>query len=100
MRNLKLKDLKSRVQKHAFLSYRDSPKHRSSDLNFTRESPGGSVAKNLPAKPWDQFLGWEDTLKKAMASHSSILAGKIPQTEEPGGLPSMGLHKCWTWPRD
>ena len=78
MRNLKLKDLKSCAQKHAFLSYRNSPKHRSSDLNFTRESPGGSVVKNLPAKPWEQFLGWEDTLEKEMASHSSILAGKIP----------------------
>ena len=78
MRNLKLKDLKSCAQKHAFLSYRNSPKHRSSDLNFTRESPGGSVVKNLPAKSWDQFLGWEDTLEKEMVSHSSILAGKIP----------------------
>ena len=78
MRNLKLKDLKSCAQKHAFLSYRNSPKHRSSDLNFTRESPRGSVVKNLPAKPWEQFLGWEDSLEKEMASHSSILAGKIP----------------------
>ena len=35
-------------------------------------------------------------LKKEMATHSSILAWKIPQTEEPGGLQSMGLQKNWT----
>ena len=38
-----------------------------------------------------QFLCWEDTLEKEMATHSSILAWKIPRTEEPGGLQSMGL---------
>ena len=36
-------------------------------------------------------LDWEDSLKKEMATHSSILAWKIPWTEEPGGLPFMGL---------
>ena len=35
-------------------------------------------------------LGWEDPLVKEMATHSSIFAWKIPWTEEPGGLPSMG----------
>ena len=39
-------------------------------------------------------LGWEDPLEKEMATHSSIL--EIPQTEEPGGLQSMGLQKSWT----
>ena len=34
-------------------------------------------------------LSWEDPLEKEMATHSSILPGKIPQTEEPGGLQSM-----------
>ena len=38
-------------------------------------------------------LGWEDPLEKEMATHSSILAWKIPCTEEPGGLQSMGLQK-------
>ena len=43
-------------------------------------------------------LGWEDPLDKEMATHSSILAWKIPWTEEePGGLQSMGLQKDWTW---
>ena len=39
---------------------------------------------------WVRFLGWEDPLGKDMATHSSILAWKIPWTEEPGGLWSMG----------
>ena len=38
-------------------------------------------------------LGWEDPLEKEMAIHSSILAWRIPQTEEPGGLQSMGSQK-------
>ena len=40
-----------------------------------------------------QSLGQEDSLEKEMATHSNILAGKIPWTEEPGGLQSMGLRK-------
>ena len=51
--------------------------------------------KNLPAmqETWVQFLGWEDPLEKEMAIHSSILAWKIPWTEEPGGLQSMGSQR-------
>ena len=40
-----------------------------------------------------QSLGWEDLLEKEMATHSSILAWRIPWTEEPGGLQTMGLQK-------
>ena len=40
---------------------------------------------------WVQFLGWEDPLEKGMATHSSILAWRIPQTEEPVGLQSHGV---------
>ena len=49
--------------------------------------------KNLPAmwETWVQSLGQEDVLEKGMATHSSILAWRIPWTEEPGGLQSMGL---------
>ena len=50
--------------------------------------------KNLPAM-WEtqvRFLSWEDPLEKGMAIHSSILAWRIPWTEEPGGLQSRG-HK-------
>ena len=45
--------------------------------------PGGSAVKNLPANVGDS--GEEDPLEKEMATHSSILAWKIPWTEEPGG---------------
>ena len=40
-----------------------------------------------------QSLGWEDHLEKGMATHSSILAWRIPWAEEPGGLQSIGLQK-------
>ena len=40
-----------------------------------------------------QSLGWEDPLEKKMATHSSILAWKIPRIEEPGRLQSMGLQR-------
>ena len=38
---------------------------------------------------WGPSLGWEDSLEKEMATHSSILAWEISWTQEPGGLPSM-----------
>ena len=50
--------------------------------------PGGSVVNNPPAKPetWILSLGQENLQKEERATHSSILAWKIPWTEEPGGL--------------
>ena len=53
------------------------------------------MVKGLPAmrETRVQSLGWEDTLEKAMAPHSSILAWRIPSTEEPGGLQSTGLQR-------
>ena len=50
------------------------------------------TVKNLPAmrETWVRFLGQEDALKKGMATHSSILAWRIPWAEESGGLQSMG----------
>ena len=53
------------------------------------------MAKNLSAirETWVQSLGWKDPLEKGMATHSSILAWRIPWTEDPGGLQSMGLQK-------
>ena len=50
------------------------------------------MVENLPAmqETWLRSLVWEDPLEKGMASHSSILAWRIPWTEEPGGLQSMG----------
>ena len=52
------------------------------------------MVKCLPTmqETWVRSLGREDPLEKEMATHSSILAWKIPRTEEPGGLQSMG-HK-------
>ena len=56
------------------------------------------MAKNPPAMQETrvQSLGQEDALEKGMATHSSILAWKIPWTEEPGGLQSMGLQELDT----
>ena len=60
------------------------------------------MLKNLPAmlETQVQSLGQEDPLEKGMATHSSILAWRIPRTEEPGGLQSMGSqrigHDCAT----
>ena len=53
------------------------------------------TVKNLPAvwETWIRSLGQEDALEKGMATHSSILAWRIPGTEKPGELPSMGSHR-------
>ena len=57
--------------------------------------PGGSDSEELAAKQetWVESLGWEDPLEKGMPTHSSILAWRIPWTEEPGGLQSMGSRR-------
>ena len=63
---------------------------------FTTEaSPVAQAVKNLPAmqetqETWVQSLGWEDPLEEGMATYSSILAWRIPWTEEPGGLQPKG----------
>ena len=52
------------------------------------------MVKNTPAT-WEtlvRLLSWEDPLKEGLATYSTILAWRIPWTEEPGGLPSMGSH--------
>ena len=53
------------------------------------------MVKNPPAmqETWVQSLSWEDPLEESMATHSSILAGRVPGTGEPGGLPSVGSHR-------
>ena len=60
--------------------------------------PSGSIVENLLAiqetqEAWVESLGREDPLQEEMATHSSILAGKILWTEEPGGLKSIELQK-------
>ena len=54
------------------------------------------MVKNPPAmqETWVHFLGWEDPLEEGMATHSSILAWRIPWTEEPDGLYSMGSQRA------
>ena len=56
---------------------------------------GAQIVKNLPTvqETWVQLLGWEDPQEKEMATHPSIFAWKIPWTEEPDGLPCVGLHR-------
>ena len=56
------------------------------------------MVKNLPADAEDMrdvglTHGWDNPLEEGMATHSSILAWRIPWTEEPGGLQSMGLQR-------
>ena len=53
------------------------------------------MVKNLPAmlETWVPSLGWEDPLEEGTATHSSILAWRIPWTEEPDGLQSMGSQR-------
>ena len=64
-------------------------------IYFTWASLVAQMVKNLPAMQETQVrsLGWEDTLKKGMATHSSILAWSISWTEAPGGLQSMVLKE-------
>ena len=53
------------------------------------------MVKNLPAVQETQVrsLGWEDPLEKGMATYSSVLAWRIPRTEEPGRLQSLGWQR-------
>ena len=62
---------------------------------ITRTSLVAQTIKRLPTmrKTWVQSLGWEEILEKAMATHSSILAWKIPWMGEPGRLQSMGSQR-------
>ena len=64
-------------------------------LSFPDLSVATLYSKNLPAmwETWVQSLGWENSLEEGMATHSSILAWRIPLIEEPGGLQSMGSQR-------
>ena len=61
----------------------------------SRASLVAQLVKNSPAmwETWVHFLGWEDPLEEEMATHSSILAWRVPWTEEPGRLQSMGSQR-------
>ena len=56
---------------------------------LVKNPPAMQETQEIPV----QSLGWEDPLEKEMAIHSSILAWKIPWTEEPGRLQSIGSHR-------
>jgi len=60
-----------------------------------RGFPGGSVGKEFASMQvtWVQFLGWEDPLEEGMATHSSILAWRIPRTDETGRLQSIASQR-------
>ena len=67
----------------------------SSNLKLNTLPVVAQTVKHLPTmrETQDQSLGWEDPLEKEMTTHSSILAWKIPWTEEPGRLQSMGSQR-------
>ena len=77
-------------------------------MPFIKDFPSGSAVKNPPVMQEMQetrvrSLGQEDPLEEGMATHSSILAWRIPWTEEPGGLQSTGSQRVrrnlrdWVW---
>ena len=68
---------------------------RQAPLSFTISRTDFAQTHNLPAvqETWVQFLGQEDPLEKEMATHSSILAWRIPWTEEFGGFQSIGSQE-------
>ena len=54
------------------------------------------MVESLPAvqETWVRFMGWKDPLEEGIAVHSSILAWRIPRTEKPGGVKSVGSHRA------
>ena len=86
--------LKSKV---CFSKVRDNCKRekKGAGVSSRKGFPSRSAVKTLPAlqEIWVLSLGWEDPLDKEMVTRSSILAWRIPWTEEPGGLQSMDSKK-------
>ena len=86
-------------------SQRVEPTEWLNNNGMKRASLVAQVVKNLPAvqETWVRSLGCKDPLEKGMATYSSILAWRIPWTEESGGLQSMGSQRVlytvhfWTW---
>ena len=86
-------DMTEQLSMHALLKLNQLLK-----IYFILGFPGDSVVKNQPAdagdqEVWVQFLGQEDPLEEEMATCSSILAWKIPWTEDSGRLQSMGPQR-------
>ena len=72
--------------------------YQKKQISIRTQRLGSTVVKNPPANAGDtgSILGQEDSLEKEMATHSGVFAWEIPQTEETGGLQSMGLQKSQT----
>ena len=70
-------------------------------VSALRASLVAQTVKNLPAmqENWVRSPGWEDPLEKGVATHSSIFAWRVPWTEEPDGLQSMGCKESDTTER-
>ena len=87
-------DLESFLVVHTLLQ--QDGYHREGFWEVAGHVADSSDVKNLPAMRETRVrsLGWEDPLKKETAAHSSILAWRIPWTEESGGLQSMGLQSA------
>ena len=102
LRKQKKERKKSEFTMWSFYSYSDII-FKSSKLLWNPVVPGASqvlVVKNLPTNAGDVrykthvlSLGWEDPLEEGMTAHSSILAWRIPCTQEPGGLQSTGSQR-------
>ena len=77
------------------IPWTEKPGHLYSSKQIFRASLVAQVVKRLPTmrETWVQSLGREDPLEKEMATHSSILAWRIPWTEEPGRLQSTGSQR-------
>ena len=82
------------IQKNTHAKQKQAKK-KTKKLRF-RGLTGGSLIKNLPANAGDvgSILGQDDPLEEEMATHSSILAWRIPWTGEPGRLQSMGSQRA------
>jgi len=77
-----------RMMDNEALYFHTFVEHRSASLV-------AQMVKNPSAmwETWVRSLGWEDLLEEGMANHSSLLVGRIPWTEEPGRLQSVGSHR-------
>ena len=81
-----------------FLGQEDPLEKRQATLQYSWASPVAQMVKNQPAmwETWVQSLGWEDPLEKGMATHSSILAWRIPMDRGAWWATVHGVTKSWT----
>ena len=95
---IEAEDIKKRWQEYIEELYKkdlNDPDNHSGMITHLQTSLVAQRVKRLSTmwETWVQALGWEDPLEKEMAIHSSTIAWKIPRTEEPGMLQSMGSQR-------